>query len=209
MVTRQLRRQATISFTEAERAIYIDCEGFQHQSPAVIGILIGDCLEQVVLDPQLEPVARARNHRFTLFASEASRLRNLAIKDGRLIVAYTQHESNLFRRFANIDIGDCYCDAHKLAKRWRNRLHPDIPINNWGLIEFLRVIRFPRGSYLGSKKSTKRIKAVRDMLLSKGSYQLLTPVKKAQWTKLLKHNEIDCRGMRALVIHAALELASA
>ena len=197
-----------ITFAEAERAIYIDCEGFEQQSPTLIGVLVGDDLEQVVLDPQLEPLARARNHRLTSFASEAARLRNVAIKEGRLIVAYTQHESNLFRKFGEIDIADCYCDAHKLARRWRNRLHRDIPINNRGLPEFLRIIKFPRGSYLGNKKSTKRIKAVRDMLLSKGSYELLTPVKKAQWTKLLKHNEIDCRGMRALVIHAALELAA-
>jgi hypothetical protein len=45
------------------------------------------------------------------------------------------------------------------------------------------------------------------MLQKRGSYERLTPVKKAQWTKLLDHNSIDCRGMQALVIRAATELS--
>lgn len=160
-----------------------------------------------MLDPELESVAQARNHRLASFESEAARLRSLAITEGRFIVAYTQHERDLFLKYGGVDITDSYRDAHKLARRWRNRLHRDTPITGRGLIDFLRIINFPRGTYLGRQKSTKRIKAVRDMIRSRGSYDRLTRVKKAQWTKLLQHNEIDCRGMRALVIRAALELA--
>jgi hypothetical protein len=44
------------------------------------------------------------------------------------------------------------------------------------------------------------------MLGKRGAYRALTPVVKAKWTKLLEHNEIDCRGMRALVLLATKEL---
>ena len=133
---------------------------------------------------------------------------NKAKTEGRFIVAYSEHEWNLFSKYAEIDIADHYCDARKLAKRWRNRLHPDRPLPNHGLQDFLRIINFPRRPYLGQKKSTKRIKAVKDMVLSRGSFEALTSTKKAQWTKLLEHNAVDCWGMRALVIHAALELGA-
>lgn len=202
------RIQGRISAAEALRAIYIDCEGFSGQSPTLIGILVDESLEQVVLDPDLEPVAVARKQRVASFTCEATRLLNKAKTEGRFIVAYSEHEWNLFSKYADIDIADYYCDARKLAKRWRNRMHPDRPLPNRGLQDFLRIINFPRRPYLGQKKSTKRIKAVKDMVLSKGSYEALTTTKKAQWTKLLEHNAVDCWGMRALVIHAALELGA-
>ena len=59
-----------------------------------------------------------------------------------------------------------------------------------------------RGDYLGVRQTTQRIKAVEDMLERKGSYQLLTAVNKAKWTKLLEHNKIDVEGMKALVLKA-------
>jgi len=111
--------------------------------------------------------------------------------------------------YAQTDITDCYRDARMIAKRWVNRLHATEPINGRGLKDFLAFIEFPRGAYLGERKATKRIKAVRDMLRKKGSFEALTPVVKAKWTKLLEHNAIDCRGMRSLVLRAATELAGA
>lgn len=56
-----------------------------------------------------------------------------------------------------------------------------------------------RGDYLGVKQTTQRIKAVEDMLARKGVCELLTPVNKAKWTKLLEHNKIDVLGMKKLV----------
>ena len=37
------------------------------------------------------------------------------------------------------------------------------------------------------------------MIVRRGRYDALTPVAKGEWTKLMNHNAIDCRGMRALV----------
>lgn len=207
MVRRLSNPYTVISPAEAEKAIYVDCEGFEDQSPSLIGVLIGDELEQIVLDPELQPVAIARCHRVISFGEEASRLRHLSTREDRLVVAFSQHEKNLFSTYAQIDISERYRDARMIAKKWRNRLYPDIPIDGWDLKAFLKFIGFSRGTYLGHRRSTKRIKAVRDMIRTRGSYEALTSVTKAKWTKLLQHNEIDCRGMRALVVRAAIELA--
>jgi hypothetical protein len=124
----------------------------------------------------------------------------------RPIIAYSQHELNLFMTYAQVDISQFYRDARMIAKRWKNIVHPDAPLKGRGLKDFLEFIGFPRPTYLGYRKSTKRLNAVIEMLHRKGSFDALTPVVKAQWTKLLEHNAIDCRGMRALVLRAAHEL---
>jgi hypothetical protein len=208
MSRRRPNPHKVISPSEAERGIYIDCEGFEDQAPTLIGVLIGDDLDQIVLDPELQPAAIAKGLRVSVLSKEASRLQQLSVREERLIVAYSQHERNLLMTYAQIDITDCYRDALMIAKRWKSILYPEAWLNGRGLKDFLEFIGFPRGVHLGHQKSTKRIKAVRDMLRVKGSFEALTPVKKAQWTKLLEHNAIDCRGMRALVIRASAELAT-
>ena len=85
-------------------------------------------------------------------------------------------------------------------------MHPIAPLDGWALKDFLGFIGYPRGGHLGHRQSTQRIKAVRNMLTRRGSFEALTAVTKAKWTKLLEHNAIDCRGMQALVLRAAKEL---
>jgi hypothetical protein len=208
MSHRKPNPHALISIAEAHRAIYIDCEGFENRSPTLLGILVGEALEQVVLDPDLAVVAEARNHRLSTFKREAAQLLERSVNESRLIVAYSQHERNLFMTYAQVDIVDAYRDARMIAKRWRNALHPENSSDGRGLKDFLEFIKFPRGIHLGHRKSTKRIKAVLDMIKIRKTYEALTPVKKAQWTKLLEHNAIDCRGMRELVMRAAGEMAA-
>jgi len=207
MARRRVNPQARISTPQAERAIYVDCEGFEGKSPALIGIQIGDDPpEQVVLDPALELVAEACDHRLSTFQAEAGRILERSETDDRMIVSYSQHEREIFQAFADTDIGSRYKDARMIAKRWRNTLHREIPLSGRGVKDFLEIVGYARGKYLGDRKTTKRLRAVRDMLSRRGSYEALTPVVKAQWTKLLEHNRIDCDGMRYLVLKCAREL---
>lgn len=205
-MARRANPHSRISPFEAERAIYIDGEGFQDQSPALFGILVGQELEQVVLDPDLAPVAEARGHRLSTLRREAIAIVDRANAEDRRVVAYSQHEREVFADFAGIDISEIYRDARMIGKRWRNRMYPELRGSSNDLKSFLELIGYERGLYLGDRKTTKRIRDVREMVSRKGSYDALTPVKKAQWTKLLQHNEIDCRGMQALVLRASHEL---
>ena len=208
MAPRRDDPHAKISIPEAKRAIYIDVEKLVKEPPALLGILIDDVLEQVVLDPGLQLAATAKGHRFSSFKAEAQNIVKKSKDERRPIVAFTRHELNLFDEYANIDITILYRDARKFAKYWKNKCHYNEPIEGWELKAFLKFIKYPRSKNLGLRKSTKRIREVREMLERRGSFDALTAVKKAHWTNLLKHNAIDCQGMKALVIKAARELRS-
>jgi hypothetical protein len=56
-----------------------------------------------------------------------------------------------------------------------------------------------RPIHLGIEKTTSRIKHVKDQLIARESFDALTPVAKAKWTKLLDHNRHDVMGMERLV----------
>lgn len=196
---KELKRiQSSISKEEAERAIYIDFEGFEDMSPTMLGILIEESFEQVVFDEALKPAALKKNMRMNSIEAEIVNLIRTCNNENRLIVAYSQHEFNIIREYANQDISQYYRDARMIAKKWRNRLYRD-SCRCKSLKDYLSFIGFNRPSHLGERKTTSRIKSVKDMLLRRGDYDSLTPTTKAKWTKLLEHNEIDCKGMRALV----------
>lgn len=206
MTRRRPHPHAAITLVEATRAIYIDCEGFVDRSPTLLGVLVDEQLEQIVLDPALGAVAAARGHRLSTFETEAQSLVARAHAESRSIVAYSQHERDLLLTYAGQDVSALYRDARLIARRWRGALYPERRADGRGLKDFLKFIGYPRGDYLGDRKSTRRIRAVLDMVGKKGTYEALTATTKGQWTKLLTHNEIDCRGMQALVIRAAREL---
>jgi hypothetical protein len=122
-------------------------------------------------------VAFARGHRISTFREEAMHLRRLADQEHRLVVAYSHHERALLTVHGGWDASPGYRDARMIAKRWRHILYRQAPLDGHSLQQFLALIEFERGSYLGC-------------------------------TKGLQHNEIDCRGMQALVRRAAEELAT-
>ena len=208
MNNRTAKPEESVTRNEAERAIYIDFEGFEDASPSLLGILVGESLEQVVFDHRLSLAAKAKGLPIERLQECISRLQARSTAESRLIVAYSQHERNVIRNFADIDLTGQYRDARKILKRWKNRCHRVAPISGWGLKDFFAFTNYPRGTYLGERKTTSRLRAVSDMLEKRGSYDLLTPVVKSKWTKLLEHNKIDCIGMRDLILHAAGELDS-
>lgn len=199
-------KDAFITPAEAQRAIYIDFEGFADAPPALLGMTVDGRTEQVVLDPQLADAAHTRACRLSSLQDEVAALLARATQEGRAIVAYSQHERNVCLGFAGIDIAPVYRDARKIAKRWANACHGGTPPGGRGLKDFLELIGHARPAHLGERKSTSRLRTVRDMLAQRRHFALLTPVVKAKWTKLLEHNAIDCEGMRALVLRAAAEL---
>ena len=170
MEGKKLKAEARISTAEAERAVYIDFEGIQDHPPALLGILVGEHLEQVVLDVELEAAAVAKQLRLALLLDEMNRLLDLCRREERLIVAYSQHEKNVVRDFAGLDLTGSYRDARMIAKRWKAIRHPAAPIEGRGLKDFLKFINYERGAYLGERKSTSRLEAVRAGLRTRNGY---------------------------------------
>ena len=117
MPGRRTNPHATISPAEAERAIYIDCEGFQDHAPTLIGVLMNEQFEQIVVDPALQSAALAKGQSVSVLKVEVQRLKDLCASERRPLVAYSQHELNLFRTHAQVDVDDCYRNARMIAKR--------------------------------------------------------------------------------------------
>lgn len=73
--------------------------------PALIGVLIEDQFEQVVLNSELELAATARGCRLRSFQAEAERIARLAENENRVVVAYSQVERHLFSNRGGVDLG--------------------------------------------------------------------------------------------------------
>jgi hypothetical protein len=194
--------------SEVERAIYFDFEGLADASPALLGMLVEGKLEQLVLRESLASAAQATGLRVTVLPLALSALVERCCRERRRLVAFTSHEATVASTFAQVDLADHYRDAHKIAKRWRNSCLPAaIPRDN-SLGAFLKLIDYPVPRHLGIKQSAARLKDVEKQLRSRGSYTALTPVAKRKWKAFLRHNEVDCRGMAALVRRAFSDLAT-
>jgi hypothetical protein len=200
---------ASISVAEAQRAIYVDFEGFQDQPPGLIGIMANGSLTQVVLDPRLNAAAEAKGCRMASIRDVATTIKRWCQDGGRKIVGYSQHELQVFAEYAGVDFTAEYRDARMIAKRWWNVCRPGTPRRDNGLKTFLEAIGRPCPSYFGEQKVTSRLRAVIDMLANRGTYASLTPVVKSKWQKLLSYNEYDCRGMQELVALSSSEMAKA
>lgn len=190
---------------EVEDAIYIDFEGFEGEPPKLLGVLVSDDFEQVVLDRRLKSAADAKDLRTSSLCEELSGLIRRCKADDRKLVAFTQFERDQFRTYCGIDLGSFYADGHKIAKRWKNRHHYNEHIDDWGLHSFLRFIGRPRPAWHGVQQSAQRLRYVMAMLERRKNFDRLTPTAKGKWSRFLKNNEADCSGLRELMMRVAEE----
>jgi hypothetical protein len=213
--THRTNSYAEITAEEAERAICIDFEGFTAAPPALVGILVDEDFEIVVLDDSLRPAAVAAGLRTVEGGAVMSELRLRSAIEGRRICAFGAHELVTARKDFSVDISDVYVDGHKVAKTWWRRAHPgDRPQKagrrghrrrwrsqrgRWTLEFFEQRLGLERPSHLVSGRATSRLRSVLRQLAGSRSYADLTPVAKAKWTKLLRYNETDVRNLAAIV----------
>jgi hypothetical protein len=189
-----------ITHTQAERAIYIDFEGFMDKAPSLVGVLVDDTYQSIVLDPELTLAADAKQLPVMGLNEFVQSLLRQSVDEDRYIVGFSYHEKNTVLEYAGIDISHRYRDAHKVAKTWANRLPDDKP-ESWRLVTFLKFIGFEYTNY-GQSLVTKWLRAVIDKSNKEGSLDACSPTVKGHWTKLLRYNEQDCRGTKALMLHA-------
>jgi hypothetical protein len=199
---------ASISIADAEKAIYVDFEGFEDQPPSLLGILIDGSLTQVILDSRLTPAAAAKGCQTATIADVAATLKHWCRDGDRKLVGYSQHELQVFANYSGVDFTAEYRDARMIAKRWWNTCRRGLPRRDNGLKAFLEAIGKPYPTYFGERKTTARLRAVIDMLRKRGTYESLTPVVKSKWQKLLSYNAYDCRGMQELIAIACKEVAA-
>ena len=129
-----LKKQfSDITLAEAERAIYIDFEGFEKKAPHLIGVLINDTYQSIVLDPELTLAAEAKQLPVMCLKDAMESVLQQSVQEDRHIVGFSYYEKDTVLKYAGIGISHRYRDAHKVAKTWANRLPGGKP-ENWELV---------------------------------------------------------------------------
>lgn len=196
----------SISIEEAERGIYFDFEGFKNKSPAIAGFFYEEQFHQVILDPRLKSAADAKSLPQENLQEVIKKLLAEREANNRFIIAFSIHELKIIKDHCQIDVKEYYKNALGFVKRWKSTYYKSVELEKNSLDQFLTTIGYDVPKHLGKGSATKRLKAVIDMLETKGDYGKLTRVKKAQWTKLLDYNRHDVVGLRTLIMQAASQM---
>ncbi len=199
------KRHLSLSESEAARAIYVDFEGFKDKPPSLVGIRVDGQLKQVVLEPELFPAAVAKECETGSIENVAHELRARCEAEGRVLVAYSEHELRLFKQYADENFDDLYRNALVIARRWWHVFHQG-EVRPRTLKAYLKAIGEEMPASLGLGKATARLRSVAGSLGRKGKYRALTKGVKKKWWNLLAYNEHDCRGMQRLVCLAVSQL---
>ena len=220
------KKPTQISPIEADRAIYIDFEGTAVDPPSFLGAAWADgddrFFVQFVIEQALWPAARAKADMPDRIVEPSTwnnltQLRALAETENRLVIAYTEHESQSLRE--NVDgeagvwFGSNVINALPIAKAWKRLAFPDVVFKKdpkrpmrgkHQLDRYFKLIGYDVPKAFGPDNSAQRIRATREMLTRKnGDYAALTPTVKAKWTKALQHNWHECDGLHELMLRCA------
>jgi len=196
---RPAHRSASLTSTEADRAIYIDFEGFTYRSPDLLGILCEENFKQVVLKRLLVSTSSSGSTSFQPIQSILLELKRRAESENRKIIAYSEHEANVARRYAQIDLLPVYKNARIIAESMsRHEFRRDHSAPQT-LKDHLALLDFEYPPHIGVGQATTRLRIVQESIRYCGNYERCPESVKREWRNLLEYNRLDCVGMRFLV----------
>ena len=99
-------RSASLTSREADRAIYIDFEGFTGRSPDLLGVLCEENFKQVVLKRLLASTSSSGSTSFQPIQSILRELKRLRVRIVKSLLF--EHEADAASRFANVDLLPMY-----------------------------------------------------------------------------------------------------
>jgi hypothetical protein len=149
----RLTRASTSRADAARRAIYLDFEGRPGSPPDLAGVLIEGRFRQVVLNAALASAAKAHHLKVFPLRSLVAELVTRCTKEDRLLVAFSEHELVVVRKYCGRDLRRVYRNARAVAKRWRNRKHAKRPLRDHTLKSFLDFIRYRRPAQVGTSSN--------------------------------------------------------
>ena len=157
--------------------------------------------KQIILDPDLEQAAQAKNLETLSLECAILDVEKRAKDEKRKIFAFSQHELKVVLEYTSVgrSFSSRYKDVHKIAKRWFNKTRQTKPLEDWGLKSFMKFHGDELPEDLGNHNPTYKLREVKNMLISRKEYDLLTNVKKNHWTSLLAYNKWDCLSLQTLV----------
>ena len=217
----------TLTVSEAQRAIYIDFEGFKGKSPTFFGWVwaIGKkasddhlaCIHDIhdkalwplVGEAELPPGAVGTYEQRPFSVGQSiNDLARRADNQDRRIVSWSTHEMikiaeselspSLLRMFEHN-----YRDGKVTAKKWFQQLDLGTAKGTNTLVRYLEQARYPLPDTYGLGQTTKRLKSVLGGIQNKGSWSRLLPSQQKNWEDVLLHNLVDCHGLREITKTAA------
>ena len=196
---RPAHRSSSLTSREADRAIYIDFEGFTDRSPDLLGILCEENFKQVVLKRSLVSTTSSGSTSFQPIQSILRELKRRAESENRKIIAFSEHEADVARRFANVDLLPMYKNARIIARRLSSLLSVHRYTNCRTLTDFLDLLNFQYPQHIGQGLATTRLRIVQESIRQYGNYERCPESVKREWRNLLEYNRLDCVGMKYLV----------
>jgi hypothetical protein len=205
---------------QASRALYLDFESEANRPPALSGVRVdGQALTWIHL-PVLQEAAKAKEHLFLPLPQFLEQLMARAEREDRLIIHWSQAEPLAaaeagvplltvereqpyagraldLKKLAKMPFKKQFDRRKALIKRSpRGRHHPRAKAL---LSHCAASLGFERHPGYGPGLVGKRLRDVGGQLERRGSWDSLTPVAKAKWTKLLRHNDYDCEAMEVVL----------
>lgn len=194
---KSLPTEKKISLAEADRAIYLDFEGFEKEAPALIGVLIDRSFEQFILDEKFQGAATYKNpRRFVPGKRLISELLDQSIKEERKIVAFSAHEKEQCMWWYQIDITNQYVNAKTVARALSKNIEGGTRQKT--LKQYEQLTGFERKMDTGERLNTK---CLREALKDLEQYgELRNKGRRTGWTKLREHNRQDVEAMKHIVM---------
>ena len=221
----------TLTVSEAQRAVYIDFEGFKGKPPTFFGWVwaIGKkasddhlaCIHDIH-DKALWPLVGevelpsgtvdTYEQRPFSVGQSINDLARRAKNQDRRIVSWSTHEMikiaeselspSLLRMFEHN-----YRDGKVTAKKWFKQLDLSTAKQTNTLVRYLEQARYPLPDTYGLGQTTKRLKSVLGGIQNKGSWSRLLPSQQKNWEGVLLHNFVDCHGLREVIKTASRTLS--
>jgi len=201
---RPAHRSSSLTSREADRAIYIDFEGFTDRSPDLLGILCEENFKQVVLKRSLVSTTSNGSTSFQPIQSILRELKRIAESENRKIIAYSEHEANMARRYAQIDLLPVYKNARIIAESMSRHDSRRDHSATQTLKDHLALLDFEYPPQIGVGQATTRLRIVQESIRYCGNYERCPESVKREWRNLLEYNRLDCVGMKLLVQTAAV-----
>ena len=197
---------------EALRALYIDFEGEQDRAPVLLGVFRRGRGARPYVHHHVLGAAFAQlgdgGATTTLHDAIASIVRR-ADKGDRRIVSWTEHDLRVVRTLADEDpelvarFEARYANAHRVAERWRNKLHEGDKPAVGRLADYETLIDYDVPAEAVGGDVGETIRAVRKRR-ERGLDA--TDGQRERWRRLIEHNRHDCIGMRTICLRATREL---
>lgn len=223
----------SISYEEAQRAIYFDVEGrapkkrgAAERPPVLAGVLIDGEYQAILLKDDLRGAAEARGIDCMPLEEVLKYLHKKASEEGRKIVFFSSTEEGLFTKMGfelsdmRVDLKDL-CEGNEVyegvRKEWKKYQKKDrnsstlspsyratIRRKAYGLLTlFAAKIGLPRPSNYGPGLVGKRIRYFEKQNEEKPTYEAWSRMAKKNLTDLIDHNEHDVKATE-FVLHYLL-----